>query len=373
MKILVNPYFSADKSFKDHDADYRVEDIDGLGSNVVQVFVANYLNYILSENIFDFNFIKREEHMLKELLAGNSGKGLLRFQEYAQWELAQDHDIFDDKINMYRRFLEKNDSYFHSLDILSSDFKLSPPELNFILAGLYDTKVSVSVFVDEINKFTDFLILFTRFSLLNAMTYSDNINFQTKKAQILNFYLLKNELKQEKRENQNYIIETFRETILSIEKEFRIKVIINEKLKIFNFIHDEINVLETDLGTYKSGRDDAQKRKMTSVIKDLAIQKLEREVDYPKHVFRDEKAFTLFHTIAKEMTKPAQLSFLFRQMSEAEKPAMIICRDAVFREWFNTEGYSLELENVTKRLSDVSTIDRLTLYNLAKKLLNLKN
>lgn len=372
MKILVNPYFSADKSFRDHYISYRVEDIDFLGSNIVQVFVANYLNYILSENIFDFNFIKREENMLKELLAGNSGKGPLRFQEYAQWELAQDHDMHDDKIEMYRRFLEKNDSYFHSLDILSSDFKLSP-NLEGVFFELIVTELSRDLFIEEVEKFINFLILYTRFSLLCSMTYSEELNFNNKKAQILNFHIIKNELTLGSISIQKNSIGLLREAINKVHKEFVTKAVINDRLKIFDFIHNEIDVLETDLGLNELNRDNAKNQKTTSVINDFSYHKLDKELDYPKHIFKDEQSYMLFHTIAEEMTKPAQLSFLFRQMSEAEKPAMIICRDAVFREWFNTEGYSLELENVTKRLSDASTADRLTFYQLAKKLLHINN
>jgi hypothetical protein len=90
---------------------------------------------------------------------------------------------------------------------------------------------------------------------------------------------------------------------------------------------------------------------------------------YPYHVFSDARAYQLFDTLAKHSVNQSQLSFIYRNMAEKETPRMILLKDTPFREWFNSQEYSVSLETHTKTFTNAKNEDRIAWYNNVKSLL----
>ena len=90
--------------------------------------------------------------------------------------------------------------------------------------------------------------------------------------------------------------------------------------------------------------------------------------NYPKFIFASQKGYDFFSLLANQATTPKQLSFIFRQMSEKEKPLMIVVKDKAFRDWFNRESFPLTLENFTQTYDKSINADRLWAYDIAKYL-----
>lgn len=70
---------------------------------------------------------------------------------------------------------------------------------------------------------------------------------------------------------------------------------------------------------------------------------------YPVHIFSNVEAFKMFNEIDSRATKPEEIGFLFRYMSEQEKPAKIISTETVFRKWYNdSDETKFNLKNPIK-------------------------
>ena len=90
--------------------------------------------------------------------------------------------------------------------------------------------------------------------------------------------------------------------------------------------------------------------------------------NYPKFIYASQKDYEFFYIMASQATLFVQVSFLFRQMSEKEKPLMIIAKDAVFRDWFNTQDFKIKLDTYTVTFDKAQNADRIWFYNTAKML-----
>lgn len=88
--------------------------------------------------------------------------------------------------------------------------------------------------------------------------------------------------------------------------------------------------------------------------------------DYPAYIFRNYKAYVLFHTIAQKMDSHTQISFLFRHMSEKENPPLIVVPNNQFVKWFNKEQYPVDLDYTTKTYLQSVSSERLAYYNIIK-------
>lgn len=91
------------------------------------------------------------------------------------------------------------------------------------------------------------------------------------------------------------------------------------------------------------------------------------QIDYPKHIFADEKAFQIFSLLMKHFKTHTPISFVFRTMAEKEKPSLILVNDMPFRIWFNEQQYSIQLESYTKTYENSKNDDRIAAYAIAKE------
>jgi hypothetical protein len=104
----------------------------------------------------------------------------------------------------------------------------------------------------------------------------------------------------------------------------------------------------------------------------LLIQPIEnkiiKEENYPKFIFASQKDYDFFCILTKRATTYIQLSFIYRQMSEIENPAMIVVKDKPFRDWFNKEPFDLKMHDTTNTYINAVSADRLWFYNTLKDL-----
>lgn len=91
--------------------------------------------------------------------------------------------------------------------------------------------------------------------------------------------------------------------------------------------------------------------------------------DYPKHIFLNEKAYLVFEKWMDSAQKVADVSFIFRAMSEKEKPALIMVRDVSFRDWYNDQDYKILLPNTTTVYYKCENETRKALYSSIKCLI----
>lgn len=98
-----------------------------------------------------------------------------------------------------------------------------------------------------------------------------------------------------------------------------------------------------------------------------ALPTVNPKIDYPKHIFTDEKAFQIFSLLMEHFKTHTTISFVFRCMAEKEKPSLILVNDTPFRTWFNEQQYSIQLESYTKTYENSKNDDRIAAYAIAKE------
>jgi predicted nuclease with TOPRIM domain len=70
---------------------------------------------------------------------------------------------------------------------------------------------------------------------------------------------------------------------------------------------------------------------------------------YPPHIFKNYGAYKLFKDLIHDSIKQDEIGFYFRYMKEIENTPLIICKETVFREWYNTQkDCVIELKNPIK-------------------------
>lgn len=373
MKVLANPFLQLNPYFPDSKFEDRVLFINEEASNIPKVFVNNYVNYCLyiagaaqiSKTISNYQ-------ILAKLLKGTFNMGINAYEEYASLELANAESIMSQKEEAYLSFLDTHLHYFHALDKLNFRFALSPFSTATFFKETWQnqqTYINFEKLVVELNKYQEFLVNWCRFSLLNSCTITDEKDFTTIKNQLFNIDALFGNPNLTY-EHKKSILHTIKSNIELATRDFYAAtalsgIIISPHLFMREELKRKQNELEKEVVV--------KAKDWNTKIKLKPLYDEQISLDFPTHVFKNKEAYHLFHTIAKGMTQHVQISFLFRQMSEGETPALIVCRDAVFRTWFNESKYKLELDIVTKRLADTTTADRMLLYNLTKSFLKLEN
>lgn len=372
MKVLANPFLQLNPYFPDSKLEDRVLLINEEASNIPKVFVNNYVNYCLY--IVDAAQISKtisNYAILAKLLKGSFNMGINAYEEYASWELANEESIMSQKEEAYLTFLNTHLHYFHALDKLNFRFALSPFSKATFFKEIWQnqqTHINFEKLVVELNKYQEFLVNWCRFSLLNSCTITDEKDFTAIKNQLFNIDVLLGNPNL-RYEHKKSILHTIKRNIELATRDFYAAtalsgIIISPHL----FMREELKRKQNELEKEVAVKTKDWNTKIK--LKPLYVEQI--SADFPTHVFKNKEAYHLFHIIAKGMTQHVQISFLFRQMSEGETPALIVCRDAVFRTWFNESKYKLELDIVTKRLADTRTPDRMLLYNLTKSFLKLE-
>lgn len=365
MKILVNPILKIKTNFKASTLEDRVYELNDDMSNFTMVFIDNYVNYIVGVKNQNKQ-IRRPEpfSILQGILDGSFNKGNPCYQEYAHWELQNAQSLQSDKAKNYLVLINKNESNTYILDKIGGYFKLKEVDIYTFIGEIYNkdlTSQETKVLTEELNKFSSFLLQWSRFNLLTHFNLLHEDGLLKKTQQIFSLKKIARHLPDQPEEKLNKLL-IIKENIEKTSCDFYAKSDIEEIIPPHRIINQQLEKLINEQ------KIQMEQKTSNQLIVDVPKTKIKPlEESYPKQIFKDKSAFLLFDTLAQKMQKPVQFSFLFRYMSEAEQPPLIICRDAPFREWFNNQDYSIELEYTTKRLCDVKNSDRLALYQWAKQ------
>jgi hypothetical protein len=365
MKILVNPILKIKTNFQAYTLEDRVYELNEDMSNFAKVFVDNYVNYIVGVKNQN-NQMRWPEpfSILQGILDGSFNEGNPCYQEYAHWELQNAQSLQSAKAKHYIDLINKNEPNTYILDKIGGYFKLKEVDSLTFIGELYNKELigqETKALTEELNKFSHFLLQWSRFNLLTYFNLLHEEGLAKKTQQIFSFKKIARHLPDQPEEKLNKLL-IIKKQIENISSDFYSKSDIEEIIPPHRIIKQQLEKLINE--------QEIKMKQNTSnqfIVGDSETKIKSFEENYPKQVFKDKSAFQLFDALAQKMQKPVQFSFLFRYMSEAEQPPLIICRDAPFREWFNNQNYAVELEYTTKRLCDVENSDRLALYQWAKQ------
>jgi hypothetical protein len=97
------------------------------------------------------------------------------------------------------------------------------------------------------------------------------------------------------------------------------------------------------------------------------IDKTEKR--FPYRIFASPEAYDLFCKWIEKATMKKQIEFIYRHMSEKENPPLILVKDKEFRDWYNAlKTTTIKLENTTATYNNCKNEDRLSAYQLVKKM-----
>ena len=270
--------------------------------------------------------------------------------------------VLVEKANLYANFLKKNKTRFEHIDLLAeitTGDKAYPS-----LKELAKTKIKAA-FVDIVKLDKEQMLLFQSLDGIYRLMNVNPENLLKREGYIEN---LPRWFDFEVHKNPSLLREfpEEKETYLKILKTWLIDQIDTRK-KIFDWA-----VLPPEFQYVQ----DYAESLLSEIVKTPAKPKMvppalpavNQQIDYPKHIFADEKAFQIFSLLMKHIKTYATISFVFRTMTEKEKPGLILVNDTPFRAWFNEQKYPIQLECHTKTYESSKNDDRLAVYNIAKQL-----
>ncbi|NEW78120.1 MAG: hypothetical protein GZ086_01590 [Gelidibacter sp.] len=266
-----------------------------------------------------------------------------------------------EKATLYADYLKENKTRFEDIDILLT--KMGEDETYPSLLALAKTKIkSAIVDIPKLDK--EQILLFESLDRIYRLMLLNPNNHHKRKGYIEN---LPRWFDFEGNKNP-FLLREFpkeKETYLKILKTWLIDQIETRK-KMFDW-----DVLPPE---YQYVQDYAESL-LPEIVKTSAKPKIvpsssptvNPQIDYPKHIFADEKAFQIFSLLMKHFKTHATISFVFRTMAEKEKPSLILVNDTPFRAWFNEQQYEIQLESYTKTYENSKNDDRIAVYAIAKE------
>jgi hypothetical protein len=270
--------------------------------------------------------------------------------------------VLVEKANLYANFLKKNKTRFEHIDLLAeitTGDKAYPS-----LKDLAKTKIKAA-FVDIPTLDKEQMLLFQSLDGIYRLMNVNPENLLKREGYIENlprwfdFEGHKNPslLREFPEEKETYlkILKTWLLDRIEIRNEiFEWDVLPPE----FQYVQDYAESLLPEIVKTP------EKPKMVPLVLPIVNQ----QMAYPKHIFADENAFRLFSLLMEHIKTYATISFVFRTMTEKEKPRLILVNDTPFRTWFNEQQYPIQLECHTKTYESSKNEDRLAVYNIAKQL-----
>ena len=265
------------------------------------------------------------------------------------------------KIEAYKKFLIEVERNFSSVDVLNFDCQVERYE-----SDIFEQLVSklIKKFFDIYEVYFDIMNAFDiadKSYRITLLSFDKNYYLKNYKKSECNFFILPKYL-------NPVVLKEFPKERLQFHK--AIKTIINKKFDIRKTALDWEETPEE----YKCIEEFAQQLTETSVvvsqpkvIKEPIQNNIHNEEEYPRHIFINRKAFTLFEELNEGLDSIIQVSFLFRRMSEKDK--LIVVKDTPFREWYNSNNYKIKLNNTTKTLEQAKNSDREHCYVKVKKLI----
>lgn len=358
---MENKYLYPDTTniFENEELEFRVSQINEEGTNVKEVFEANLVNFIHqykrfpnsweSEQIIDSAWIYNQYsngqlYVMDDESIGDESP----CSEFVRFEIYHFLLEIKPKCKIYFNFIETYGETYQIIDRLTNRYngniKSSDCFRNYAKAKLQNVSLDYATIENAFYRLEKLIIKSTLLDLIHFLKIIKKESYEQEINQVFDMdYFLNPALIQEPIELRNYC-ETVKTWIKKIGQDLKFKLNLP-------FIPNMLEWLVLEIGN------------------DAKSEALEEETkEYPKYIFTNYKAFDLFDTIAKEMTTHPQISFLFRQMNEKEKPALIVVENSDFIKWFNQQNYSFTIDYPTKTFEQSKTEDRIVLYNVVKNL-----
>ena len=93
---------------------------------------------------------------------------------------------------------------------------------------------------------------------------------------------------------------------------------------------------------------------------------ISEEKSYPTTIFSSWEGYHLFDSIAQGLSIKVSVSYVYRLL---EEKGHIIVKDVPFRNWYNAQGYPLQLSTATETLLNSKSADREQFVGIVAKLL----
>jgi hypothetical protein len=358
---MENKYLYPDSTniFDDKELEFRVSQINDEGTNIKEVFEANLVSYIHQYKRFDNNWDDSEKYnsdwiydrYLKgelQIIGENYNDEESPCAEFVDFELNQFFLEPNPKCQIYCHFLETHKATFQNIDRLI-DYCFDRNKTQDSFRNFANKKLQEGIVNFEKLDFAFFyleevIVKTTIQDLIHFLQFKKRESYEKEISQVFDMdYFLNPALIQDPIELKNYR-EVLRAWVNKMGQDLKHNLNLPVVPPITEWMASEIG--STD-----------------------HLNEIQNETkDYPKYIFTNYKAFDLFDTIAKEMTTHPQISFLFRQMSEKEKPALIVVENSDFVKWFNQQNYGYTLDYTTKTYEQSKTEDRIALYKVVKNL-----
>lgn len=345
--------------FNDKELEFRVSQINDEGTNVKEVFEANLVNYVFHFKRFP-NHYEIDQTIDSEWIYDQYCKGQLYLNdeesiedespcsEFIRFEW---HNFFLEGVHnaeFYINFIDNHADTYQCIDKLTNNyfnnFKGTDTFRNYAKLKLQNENINFDTIENGFYRLEKLIVKTAAIDLIQFLKFTTNDTYEKEMSQVFDIdYFLNPALIHEPFELAKYQ-EVVKAWLNKINQDLKYKLTLPAIPPIALWLIAEIENRKSSLN-------------------------LEIETkDYPKYIFTNYKAFDLFDTLAKEMTTHPQISFLFRQMSEKEKPALIVVENSDFVKWFNLQNYNLTLDYPTKTLEQSKTDDRIMAYAIVKKL-----
>jgi len=363
----------------------RIKDINEKENRVHHVFQRNVTNWIFIFESDNFLFEDKplEEHLLYYYEMQNKGKPLITFERnktipyfslYIEEEMSEvlaylqimDNSFMDTNLFLYEQFLSKYQVLYNKIDRLikfiyerirfGSFYNYAKGKIKESDLDIYELDRKL----DELFDNADSVVLSNWLNLDPSNEYyanEDNLSY----CFDFKYYRDPITLTEFPTQKKRYL-KTLKSWILKCIDERKKALFLSDEVlpQVYSFITDYAeNLLELE-----SKSKSIKKTEQVKFEDNLNL----KNIEYPRYIFKDYKSYQFFNHLASHFVSKAQISFLFRMMSEKEKPTLIVVKDTPFREWFNETEHSVKLLYTTDTFEKSKSADRIAMYNIAKEL-----
>lgn len=263
-----------------------------------------------------------------------------------------------DNMLTYEKFLKKNQERYRIIDKMI--FQFGPPPLSTDFKSLIEEKIknlNIDLFRKD-EQLAELIWKADRIQLRNLILFRENEELPPEEKnqlkRIFPFDHYKNSTYTEDKKYKNLVKQWFLHTLESKRQWWGFK----ELPPVYQYLWEQGESWSPDpIPVYHGLFSD----------KTTEFSYTAPQIKYPTHIFKDERAYQLFHTLAQELKSHTSLSFFYRKMAEGENPPLILVRDVMFREWFNSMDYQCKLSKSTRTLQESTNEERELIYKMAQK------
>lgn len=350
----------------------RIENLEEDGSNVHHIFYANYVHFIRTYYPFDISYTRgkfESSHIFQKLINSdlhitnvNIGeeKSLMDFFANKEWVAFTSVD--SPKGLLYKNFISDNRIQFKAMDALLENKHKRKYKIDFKTYA--EQRVNTLLIdIEDINKVINQIFILIISRIIYEWITKNKINpqidpnywpggFNVDKITTPSALLEESELIVYRKAMSDWL----KYAVLEIRE--KITPLFNHPI-----LEDFQKRIEND--TKQTHSVDLVSHQPLAPIKNELVSSSE----FPAYIFLDYKSYLLFHTIAQNTTSHPLISFVYRKMSEREKPNLIKVRPTLFMEWFDQQNYPLGQLDKPKTYIQSEKCNREDFYIIIKSLI----